>query len=117
MPNPTYGAASQSQPIDQNGNALHATTNGQVVTAVNAITVIKASAGRIFKIVVTTSTAQAVTLFDNASAASGQILFVVPASAALGTIYDLSPGGGIPFVNGLTASASATNPGLNVSIA
>lgn len=51
---------------------------------------------------------QAVTIYDNASAASGTILAVIPSGGADGTVFSLK----VPFANGITLSGSANNPAL-----
>lgn len=72
------------------------------LTATGAV---KPSAGRLLKVVVTTAmSAAATTIYDNASAASGTILFVVPASAAVGNVYTID----LPAVNGIYASFAGT---------
>lgn len=66
---------------------------------------VKAAAGRLHKISVTTAlSAAAVTVYDNASAASGTVLFIIPASAAQGSVYDVN----LPAVNGIFASFAGT---------
>lgn len=57
-------------------------------------------------IVTTTLSAAAVTLYDNASSASGTVVDVIPASTAAGTIHTFpSP---IKLSNGLYASFAGT---------
>lgn len=79
------------------------------------ITVIKAAPGRLCRIVVTTTTtaAQNITFFDNASAASGTVLAVVPGGSTQGTIIDLQ----VPAQNGLVVgqNASLAAGGITVS--
>lgn len=66
---------------------------------------VKGSAGRLLKISVTTGlSAAAVTIYDNPSAASGTVLFVIPASAPAGSVYDVN----LPAVNGIYASFAGT---------
>lgn len=65
---------------------------------------VKASAGRLCKIVVTTAlSAAAVTVYDNTSAA-GTVLFTIPASAPAGSVYTPD----LPAVNGIYASFAGT---------
>ena len=67
--------------------------------------VIKAGPGRLLKVMVTTVTATAATtIYDNASAASGTILLVIPVAAAAGTVYDVN----LPALNGLTVGGAGT---------
>lgn len=73
--------------------------------ALTATGVVKPSAGRLLKAIVTTVIgAGAVSIYDNASAASGTLLMVIPAAAAVGTIYDIQ----LPAVNGIYASFAST---------
>ena len=66
---------------------------------------VKAAPGRLVKAIVTTAlSAAAVTVYDNASAASGTVLFTIPASAAAGSVYDIQ----LPAVNGIYASFGGT---------
>lgn len=61
-------------------------------------TVIKASSGVLHSVTINTTAAAAITLYDNASAASGTKIATIAASPAIGQtfIYDCS------FINGLT---------------
>jgi hypothetical protein len=96
-------------PYDDEGfplNAIFATpiTLGQLNT-------VKASAGRLVRITVTTVTAAAVvTVYDNASAASGTILAVVPIAAAVGTIYLID----MPALNGITVQSTGATGAITV---
>jgi hypothetical protein len=72
------------------------------LTATGAV---KASPGRLASVLVTTAlSAAAVTIYDNASAASGTVLAVIPASSAIGTriVVDL------PAFTGIYASFGGT---------
>jgi hypothetical protein len=73
--------------------------------SLNATGAVKAAPGRLASILVTTAlSAAAVTIYDNASAASGTVLAVIPASSAVGTriVVDL------PAFNGIYASFGGT---------
>ena len=72
---------------------------------------IKAGAGRVLKVIVTTVTASAVaTIYDNASAASGTPLLVIPVAAAVGTIYDVQ----LPAANGIYVSSAGATGAITV---
>lgn len=43
-------------------------------------------------------------MYDNASAASGTVLMVIPGATAAGTVYDIN----LPAVNGIYASFAGT---------
>ena len=65
---------------------------------------IKTAPGRLLKIIVAVTTSAAVTFYDNATTNSGTVLFVVPSSAAVGSVYDVN----LPAVNGIYASFGGT---------
>lgn len=65
---------------------------------------VKGSAGRLLKMVVTVALSAAVTVYDNAGAASGTVLFATTATPAAGTVYDVN----LPAVNGIYASFAGT---------
>lgn len=80
------------------------------VPANAADVVVKAGPGWVAKIVVTTTGANPIQVYDNASAGSGTIVAALPASPAIGTYVV-----GMPCVNGITIKGSATNPAVTVS--
>lgn len=73
-------------------------------------TVVKASPGRLGRILVTTLGTNAMLIYDNATTNSGTIIGVVPASAAVGTVVDCQ----LPAANGITVAGSATNPAVTI---
>lgn len=74
--------------------------------------VIKGAAARLVKVIVTTVTASAaLTFYDNAGTAAGTALLVVPAAAAVGTVYDVS----LPAVNGIFASSAGATGAVTVA--
>ena len=73
-------------------------------------TAVKASAGRFVIATVTASSTGILTFYDNASAASGTVLLVIPASPTAGTIYSVN----LPFVNGLTVVAAASTSSVTI---
>ena len=80
----------------------------------NALTSPKTAAGVLGKVIlITVNGASSVSIFDNASAASGTVLFTIPASATAGSIYDL----GIPVLNGITVQGNATAAGMTITFA
>ena len=98
-----------------NGNVDLTSTGGRSVTAVAASTatdtVIKASAGRLCRVLVTTTGTNPMQIFDNASAGSGTIIGALPASPAVGSVYDFN----LPAANGITVKGSASNPAVTIS--
>lgn len=97
-----------------NGTA-YVTSGGSTATpiAVNtaADTVIKATPGRLCRVIVTTTAANPMQIFDNASAGSGALIGALPASPAIGTVYDFQT----PAAAGITVKGSATNPAVIVT--
>lgn len=87
---------------------------GRTSTAIAASTatntVIKASPGRLARLLVTTAGTTAMSFYDNASTNSGTVIALIPASAAAGTLIDAQA----PALNGITAAGAATNPGVTV---
>ena len=93
-----------AQKVDNQGAEI-VTTGGLSSAFLTVTGVVKASPGRLCKVIVTTAlSAAAITIYDNASAASGNVLAVIPASATAGTIYALD----IIAANGLYASFGGT---------
>ncbi len=109
---PPYGALC----VSDNGTPILQTSGGTATTAVAAgagNTVVKAGAGRLCKVVVTaagTSTDN-LTIYDNASAASGTVLAVIPGGGTVGAVYDLN----MPAANGIFAVNVASGPAATVS--
>ena len=91
-------------PYDDNGFPASASKTAPLT--LGGTQVVKAAPGRLLKVTVTTVLATAATtIYDNASAASGTILLVIPNSTAAGTQYDVN----LPAAAGITvASGSGT---------
>lgn len=97
-------------------NGVLLTSNGgndyAVVAASTATnTVVRTGTGRLCKVLITTLGTAAVTFYDNASAASGNVIGYIPASAAAGTVYDFN----LPHTSGIVASGNANNPGMTIT--
>lgn len=77
---------------------------GQAAIAAGAV-VVSSHAGQFNKalVTVTTTAAQAITIFDNASAGSGTIIGIIPGGTAAGTIFAYD----IPVVLGITIGQNA----------
>jgi hypothetical protein len=93
--------------------ATQSTTNTAVPSNAANVTV-KASAGRLFSVTVTTVGTVGLTITDGTG---GTVIFVLTAAqaAALGT-YN-APTGGIPFNTSLVVVGAATNPSVTISYA
>lgn len=87
---------------------------GRAATAIAAgvatDTVIKASPGRLCRILVTTAGANALLVYDNATAGSGTVIGALAAAAAAG-IYDFQ----MPASAGITVKGNAANPAVTIS--
>lgn len=111
-----YGkaAAAADTPIKVNAIGEVLTLNGGTTTtpvaAAAAAAAIKASAGALHKIVVTTLGTAALSFYDNATTNSGTILFTIPASAAVGSIYDIQ----FPAANGIWCASGTNTPAVTV---
>ena|SRR2546427_8641147 len=101
------------QSVDAFGNA-YVTAGGKNTVSVTptANTVIKATPGRLCKILVTTANStNPILIYDNATTNSGTIIGVVPASAAIGAVVDMQS----PASNGITIAGTASAGTLTVS--
>jgi hypothetical protein len=72
---------------------------------------VAAGPARLCRVVVQALGTAALTFYDNPSAASGTKLFIIPASAAAGTIYDVQ----MPALTGITAGKVNNSPDVTVS--
>jgi hypothetical protein len=106
--------AVQGLVVDAVGELL-TTTGGKSAVAVAVTTAaqtVKQGAGRLCKVLVTAAgSSQALTIYDNASQASGTIIGVIPSGASAGQVYDFQ----MPVVNGITCSGSSSNPAVTIS--
>ncbi len=93
-------------PVDQGGR-----TNTAIPAGTAGNTIVKASSGRLNRVLVTaTGTANSV-IYDNATTNTGTIIGIVPSSATVGQVIDLR----MPAANGITVSGAAAAPGYTVS--
>ena len=102
-------------PVGHSGNPLPSTVGGAATYAYAAgatgAKIVKAAAGVLCRILVTVAGTAALSIYDSASAASGTVIASIPASAPVGTIYDLQ----MPAANGITIGGAASTPGVTVS--
>jgi hypothetical protein len=82
----------------------------QAVASAAGTVVLKAAPGRLCRIIITVAGTASVSVFDNASAASGTALFISPATTSVGTIFDIQ----MPAQLGITVSNPASGPGITV---
>lgn len=101
--------------LSQSSGGLLGTSSGSLTKAVAASvatnTVVSNGPGRLARVLITALGTNALTIHDNASAASGTIIGYIEASAAAGTIRDFE----MPAANGITVAGNANNPGFTVS--
>lgn len=95
---------------------LAATGGGSSTVAVPqgvaALIVVKATHGTLAQITITTAGTSSIAIYDNATAASGTVLFATPAVSALGTIYKINA----TAANGITVAAqTSTTPAFTLS--
>lgn len=93
------------------GSTANDGTNTTAIAAATvANTVIKASAGRLARILVTATGTANVLIFDNATTNSGTVIGIVKATAVVGDIIELRT----PAQSGITVGGSANNGGFTV---
>lgn len=109
--------------VDTNGNAVGVGAGGAeyttlggasavaVAAATSANTVVKASPGRLCKVLITATGTNPLQIFDNATTNSGTVIGAFAASPAVGTVIDFQ----MPAANGITVAGNAANPGFTVS--
>ncbi len=73
----------------------------------------KASPGKLWSATVTTLGTAGLVIYDNASVASGTQLLSIPASAAVGTIYNFT--NGAPAANGIVSGGVLNCPAVTFS--
>lgn len=98
--------------IDSGGFPASASATAVVAAGVGT-TVIKAGAGRLWRVTVTgAAPTGALTFYDNATTGSGTVLAVIPASGVTsGQTFDIQ----MPAANGITAVGSTGSAAVTVS--
>lgn len=79
-------------------------------TDTNALVNVVDGPGVLVGVLVTVSKAAAVTIYDNASAASGTVIAHIASGAAAGTLLTMN----CPFENGIVFQGAGTYPGLTL---
>jgi len=85
-------------------------TSSAIAAGVAANTVIKATPGRLARILVTATGTNQMAIYDNATTNSGTIIAIVPANAVVGTLIDCQA----IALNGITVAGNASNPGVTI---
>lgn len=110
------GSTSDRLRVDPGASGVLRTAAGGSVTAAIAAatagpTVVKNVPGRIARVLITTAGTASETFYDNASACSGTIIGITPATTSVGTVIDFS----FPAANGITGCGGAGSPAVTVS--
>ncbi|MBA2285830.1 MAG: hypothetical protein H0W02_10125 [Ktedonobacteraceae bacterium] len=105
--------ASPIYQVDSNGNPINQPTQNAAVAAggSTAAVVVKATAGFLSGVLVTANASAVLTIYDNASAASGTVIGVIPATATAGQYYPLN----MPAKVGITAGQVNGSPAVTVA--
>ena len=89
---------------------LYVTNGGSLTANVTAQTAgaaaIKTGAGRLCRIITTSAATAGMLFYDNATSASGTVIGAIPASAAIGSMYDVQ----MPFTNGIWPAGAVGTP-------
>lgn len=95
--------------------AVLVTDGGTDVVAVAAgtatDTVVKATPGRLCRVLVTTTGTNPMTIHDDSDSGDGTVIGCLPASPAVGATYVF----GLPATSGITVKGHASNPGVTIS--
>ena len=83
----------------------------KVIAAAGGTVVISAAPSSLVTVVITAAGTASLTCFDNASAASGTVIGVTPATTTLGSIFSFN----MPAANGITCSDPVGGPGVTIS--
>lgn len=98
-----------------NGLRVNNATDGLSTTAVAAgtaaNTVIKASAGRLARVLITLTGTASMLIYDNATTNSGTLIGVIPANPTAGQVFEFK----MPAASGITVDGDANNPGVTIS--
>jgi hypothetical protein len=85
-------------------------TNAVIAASVASDTVVSAVPGMLARILVTTLGTHEMVVYDNASAGSGNIIGIVPASTTRGTLVPCMA----PAMNGITVKGDMNNPAVTI---
>lgn len=107
---PGFSRMLQGNPAGEASVTVGGLQTTSIAAGVTTNTVIKATPGRIARILVTTTGTNPLQVFDNATTNSGTIIAALPASPAIGA-YDFQ----FPAANGITVAGNAANPAITVS--
>lgn len=103
--------SSQKQAVGVAGDA-HITDGGTTVLSVTASSTAAVTTGvhRLCRVIPLTTVTASVSLFDSTTQAAGTVLAIIPASAAIGGVYNVQ----CPVSTGIYVGGGAGTPGLTV---
>lgn len=112
--NQTWNGTAYERQQSRQGAAL--TTSGGVTTVAITSgfatdTVVKATPGRLCRVLVTTTNTNPMVIWDNASGHTGTIIGAFAASPTVGTVASFE----MPAANGITVQGNAANPAVTIS--
>jgi len=110
----TYNGTAYERLQSRQGAGLTSTggtTTVAVAAGASSDTIVKATPGRLCRVLVTTTGTNPMAIWDNASGHTGTIIGALPASPAVGTTYDFN----LPAANGITVQGNAANPAVTIS--
>ncbi len=99
-------SAAHMSAVSLGGNASTAVAAGTA-----ADSVIKATAGFLARVLVTTLGTNTMVIYDNASAGSGKIVGIILANSPAGTLIEIH----MPCANGITVLGNAANPAVTIA--
>ena len=112
--NQTYNGTAYERLQSRQGAAMVSpggTTTVSIAAGTATDTVVKATPGRLCKVLVTTTGTNPMAIWDNASGHTGTIIGAFAASPAVGTVVPFD----MPAANGITVQGNAANPAVTIS--
>jgi hypothetical protein len=97
--------------VDAAGNAQSTTATVAIEAGTTTDTVVKPSAGRLGRVLVTATGTDEVSIYDSADAASGTRIGIVPADAPPGRVCTFD----VAAANGIVIGGSSALPGVTIS--
>src|SRR5689334_10863921 len=101
-------SSAHAQVISLGGAATSA-----VAAGASSASVIKATAGLLARVLVTTVGTNGMEIYDNASAGTGTMVGFIPANSPAGSVFDFH----MPCANGITVKGNAANPAVTIAYA
>jgi hypothetical protein len=96
--------------VDAQGWPVAGITATSITAGTTADTVIKATPGRLCRLLVVTAGSNAMVVYDNASGHTGTVIGAVAANAVAGTMVEAQA----PALSGIVVQGNASNPAVTV---